>query len=107
MNINTILNKIENHHNRLSDLKAIWFPFVFLKPKPENPLSWNRIIVMSLSFGLYYVALRILKRLVLSEAIPTSQIISWGQEGFFGFLFWFSLVTRYFWNRRAGRLKNY
>ena len=85
-----ILKVIVHHHGRVSDTAVVWFPFVFLRPKPYQPITVSRLLIMAVCFGIY----------AWGAALIFGQT-EWGPELFLGaFALWFSVVTRPLWNLR-------
>ncbi len=104
------IERVENVHNKLSDRNAIWFPFQFLKPTPDRVIPFSRTVAMSLCFGLWGAILYFLRKKLLwpdPSFADTTWFWIWENFHWFvaGFLVWFNLVTAYFWNRRARRIK--
>lgn len=97
-------NKIEEWHNKASDLDVIWFPFTFLKPKPAQLIDIKRLLVMAPLFGLYFNAGNQLRRYLFSKPVLLENVL-WDQLYWtIGFFVWFNLVTARLWNIRARRL---
>lgn len=97
----SFLDKVTAFHGRLSDLSAVWFPFVFLRPQPQELITPGRRLAMTVCFGCYtglvWMGLR-----YLNCEIPTAR--EWGvamlkANAFFAI--WFRIVTVPLWNRRA------
>jgi hypothetical protein len=104
-NTRTTLRKVEDGHNWLSDTNYVWFPFLFLKPKPNVSIDQKRIFKMAPCFGLYFNAAYFVKRWIFDDPI-TLESVFWAQLYWtLGFYVWFNLVTAYFWNKRASRLQ--
>lgn len=102
--LSRFLQKIEDLHNKASDTNFVWFPFQFLRPKPEEPIGLLRRLLMSLCFGLSFEVLYFLRKGIFGECPSfTSSLQSalWFCAAFF---VWFTFVTSFFWNRRARRL---
>jgi hypothetical protein len=99
-----LLVDAEGVFNHLTDSERQWWPFAFLRPEPEEPLSTLRVALLALLQG---VPLGML--LVAIDA--HSRHAATGQR-LFGFLcvvcaavFATNRFTlAYFWNRRAERL---
>ena len=97
-------DSVERFHNRLSDTDFVWFPFLFLKLKPHQQMTWPHIFKMSPIFGFYFCLMYFLKNAIF-DIIPSKANIEVVYMHFtLGFFVWFSVVTRFFWNRRARRL---
>jgi hypothetical protein len=92
----TVFQKICEYHFKLSQTDLVWFPFLFLRPKSDQEISHQRVLLMSLCFAVFAYALYILRRVFSPEGFIVSA-----QELFYffvGFFFWFELVTRPLWN---------
>ena len=98
-------DKVEKIHNKLSDTDFVWFPFLFLKLRPEELLNFSRLVVMTLCFALYFNLMLWARYLFVGEAFTIESFVVTFAYFVIGFFCWFSLVTRYFWNRRVSRLK--
>lgn len=101
--MNATLRKIINAHNLLSDKNLIWFPFLFLKPKPDTIITQSRILIMTLCFG-GYAALALVIRAYLSGTVSTSLILKNIAYTNLAFFTWFQIVTSTLWNIRAREL---
>jgi hypothetical protein len=100
-----ILERFEEIHNRLSDKSMIWWPFVFLKPRDQREfLRTRKILLMTLLFGLWGGFLNLLITQPALASLGPSQALKTLSYYWLGFLFWFTFVTSYFWNRRAERM---
>ena len=96
-------DKIIQIHNELSDKNFIWFPFIFLKPRPEVKITQARILAMTLCFSLYAVlalAIRSYLQGSFSAEMFTMPLI----YSCLAFFFWFQTVTSTLWNIRAHAL---
>jgi hypothetical protein len=99
-----LLTDAESAFNHLTDSEQQWWPFGFLRPDPEEPLSTLRVALLALLQG---VPLGILLIAIDARARHAAT----GQR-LFGFLcivcaavFATNRFTlAYFWNRRAERL---
>jgi len=92
-----------NTHNRLSDQKWPWFPFLFLKLQPHELLTFIQWVKMTFCFGLYFAFAYCLKDYFFSREIDIFQGLL---KGHLGFGLWFGLVTRPLWNSRAKKLSS-
>jgi len=97
----SILDHVEYWHNRASDTNFVWFPFLFLKIRPEILMTHKRTLIMTVCFSVYFNAVYVFKKLLFSEQVDilASQIYFT-----FGFASWFAIVTKTLWNRRAIRI---
>ena len=98
------MDKLEKIHNQLSDLKIVWFPYLFLKPEPHELILWPRILKMAPCFSLYFVLGAAVRDILLGNGFELGLIPIYFIYGVFGFLVWFNVVTAPLWNRRARRL---
>lgn len=99
-----LINEIEKWHNKASDTRFVWLPFIFLKPRAEEPIGRLLKLKMILCFGLYFGFLSALRKLLFYqgdfvEAFERDSLLWAGI-----FALWFNLVTAPLWNRRARRL---
>lgn len=101
----TLLRKVEDGHNFLSDTNYVWFPFVFLKPKPDEKIDQTRILKMAPLFGLYFNIFNLARRALVGGEVRFSDFFIEDIYWTIGFYVWFNLVTAFFWNRRALRLQ--
>jgi hypothetical protein len=99
-----LVDRIEALHNKASDTDFVWFPFLFLKLKPEQSLTLRRRAVMTLRFAPYFVAFLELRRFLFGRPVDGARIVSDLAVWLVVFFGWFNLVTATFWNRRARRL---
>jgi hypothetical protein len=100
----TLLDRITAIHGRLSDLKAVWWPFLFLKPESHMPITFGRTLVMAPCFALYFFVFYLLRELVLGRSLdPSTFALTFGKFCL-GFAIWMNVATRPLWNRRANQL---
>ena len=100
-----MIDQIEALHNRISDTDFVWFPFLKLKLKPEQPLTFLHRLKMTIAFGLYSGVANLLRKLLMSQPISIESVLMTFAKATIFFFLWFNFVTAYFWNRRAQRLK--
>jgi hypothetical protein len=103
MNTPTLKEKIIDGHSKLSDMKAIWFPFYFLRPPSHKRISLYRTLVMAPCFGAFFTLLIFIKRLIFKlpeDTLYLSNILILFAQATLGFFLWFNLVTRPLWNSR-------
>ena len=98
-----MLDRIEDFHNRISDTDFVWFPFLGLKLKPDQVLSFSHRLKMTIAFGLYGGVANLLRKLIMSQPTSIELILMTIAKATIFFFLWFNLVTAYFWNRRAQR----
>ncbi len=101
--MNDFLRKVEDYHNHLSDKSFIWFPFIFLKPRPNEPIREPRKLMMAICFGSYGTGVLMLKHYFFNTLSLETYTITLLKLTV-SFYLWFSLVTCTFWNRRATRI---
>lgn len=102
---NSLLRKMEDWHNWASDKDFVWFPFVFLKLRPDQVMTFSHRLKMTCCFTPYGVIFYVLRKYFLegiygSEVFFTSLVTT-----FICFFLWFNFITAPFWNRRAHRLR--
>ena len=98
------LNQVALAHGRLSDYRAVWWPFVFLKPAiPAVPISIYRIFLMTPCFAGWFVVVWLLKEWLFNNAEipPATDILKAYCYFLVGFFIWFNVVTAPLWNRRS------
>jgi hypothetical protein len=98
-----LIDSVEHFHNQLSDRDFIWWPFGFLKPRPDQRMGMLLRFKMALLFGAYFVVFYALRRLLFGHEIQLNTFALTALEAVLGFFVWFNCVTAYFWNRRASR----
>jgi lipopolysaccharide export LptBFGC system permease protein LptF len=91
--------KFVHYHNQLSDKNFIWFPFMFLKPRPEQQITQGRIIKMTFCFSVYGCLALFIRQLLNQQVNYTSYLYIP-----VAFFLWFELVTSRLWNIRARSL---
>ncbi|MFT4547865.1 MAG: hypothetical protein ACI8XO_002245 [Verrucomicrobiales bacterium] len=100
----SLSDRITESHGRLSDLKVVWWPFLFLKPpSASTPITLGRMAVMVICFAGWLMIGLILRELIFGEprSLTLEKLLSLYGYGIVGFSVWFNLVTRPLWNRRA------
>ncbi len=98
------LDRLEIWHNWASDKKAVWFPFLFLMPKPETPILWPRRAAMTVCFAFAFAVFYLLRKKIFGGFLEWSALLEVWLWALAGFFLWFTFVTSFFWNRRARRL---
>lgn len=98
-----LLDLITDFHNWISDKDFIWWPFSFLRPEKNQPMTMKLILTMAACFSglgtLMFTAFAVVNNMFSASSLFQTLFLS-----FFLFFAWFSLVTRFFWNRRAYKL---
>jgi hypothetical protein len=98
------LNDIEMVLNHSADTEAQWWPFGFMRPRPEQRFTSARAAALAVLQGLPVGMFLILLDRAARHAPPERSLL--------GFLFAICVgvfvanrcTVAYFWNRRAGRL---
>ncbi|MBA2404268.1 MAG: hypothetical protein H0V66_05815 [Bdellovibrionales bacterium] len=102
--IKKLITVVPNTHNWLSDRDFIWWPFSFLRPSPETTMSFGHTLLMTACFGglsfLMFVGFAVVNNMFTASSAVNTFMICFG-----GFLVWFNLVTKPFWNYRARQLQ--
>ncbi len=99
-----IISVLAAFHNWLSDKDFIWWPFSFLRPKPEIPMNFKLTLQMTGCFGgLTFVFLTGFA--IANNAFSLESTFLTFLSCMIGFFLWFNLITKPFWNYRANRLK--
>ena len=103
------MDRLTEIHGRLSDLKAVWLPFLFLKPNSAStPITHRRMFAMTACFAAWLMLGLALRELIFGDPrslTPAKLLRIYGYAAI-GFALWFSCVTRPLWNRRARLLGN-
>ena len=91
-------------HNWLSDKDFIWWPFSFLRPEPDQPITFPLLLMMTGCFGgLAFVMFTTFA--VMNNMFTVDTMLANFLTSIVGFFVWFTLVTRTFWNRRTRELQ--
>ncbi|MGK0184989.1 MAG: hypothetical protein ACI9R3_000763 [Verrucomicrobiales bacterium] len=102
------LDRLAIAHGRLSDFKAVWWPFVFLKPDSANtPITQKRILAMVPCFAAWFLLAWMIREWLLRDAgiPPAGELLKIYGYFVLGFLVWFNVVTAPLWNRRVKILR--
>ncbi len=98
-----LLDLITDFHNWISDKDFIWWPFSFLRPEKNQPMTMQLILTMAACFSglgtLMFTAFAVINNMFSASSLFQTLFLS-----FVLFFLWFTIVTRFFWNRRANRL---
>jgi hypothetical protein len=98
-----LLNLITLFHNWLTDKDFLWWPFSFLRPEPEVPMTFQLTSLMTACFGgLAFVMFSVMS--VMNNAFTLDTAAPIFIACFGGFFIWFNLITKPLWNRRAFEL---
>ncbi len=97
----TFLDRLTRFHGRLSDLRAVWFPFLFLKPaSSEVPITWKRLSAMIPCFGGWLFLGWMIRERIVGDSHSPAVIAKTLVYMMIGFAIWFNVVTAPLWNRR-------
>ncbi len=100
----SFLDRLTVIHGWLSDLNAVWFPFLFLKPQPHETITPARRLAMTFCFGIYTALIWLGWSYVMKQEVTARD---WGVsilKACAFFAVWFRVVTVPLWNRRARRM---
>ncbi len=98
-----LLDLITLFHNWISDKDFIWWPFSFLRPGPEEIMTFKQTSLMTLCFGgLSFLMFTIFAVVNNAFSLETASMTFLGC--FAGFFLWFNLITKPLWNRRSKKL---
>jgi hypothetical protein len=100
----SLLDHLALAHGRLSDFRAVWWPFVFLKPAaPEVPITQRRILLMVPCFAGWFMLVWLLREWLFEDAGIPAVVGLLKIYGYFliTFMIWFNAVTAPLWNRRV------
>ena len=100
-----ILRKIEDLHNWASDTHYVWFPFLWLKLKPDVKMTFTHTLKMTFLFGPYFALYNMVRLALFGSHLQFRDFELSVVKFTVFFFFWFNFVTSYFWNRRVYRLK--
>jgi hypothetical protein len=99
-----LFDLLTDFHNWLSDKDFIWWPFSFLRPEPNVPMTLSHTLQMTGCFGgLAFVMFTVMA--IMNNAFTAETAVMTFLGCFGGFFIWFNLITKPFWNRRARALK--
>jgi hypothetical protein len=100
----TQLDEIEETANGVSDADVEWWPFVFLRPRPDEPLSSLRVCVLAVLYGApASLGMLLLDAAARRHAAPSIQLCFVASVCAAIFIA-YRVTFAYFWNRRAARL---
>lgn len=87
-------------HNWVADKDFVWWPFSFLRPEKNSPMTFKIVFQLTLAFGgLAFVMFTALA--LMNNALSFKYVVATLASCFLGFFFWFSIITKPLWNRRA------
>ena len=93
------------HYHELSDQDFIWFPFLFLRPRPDQSIGLRQYVLMVFCFGLYGSLVWPLKQYLYDSSVTWNGWAVFTLKCFGFFLVWFAVVTVPLWNQRARNLR--
>lgn len=95
-----LLELVAIFHNWLSDKDFIWWPFSFLRPEKNIPMTIKDTTLMTGCFGglafVMFTVMAVMNNAFTIETAFTTFLVCFG-----GFFVWFNLITKPLWNRRA------
>lgn len=98
-----LLELFTDFHNWVSDKDFIWWPFSFLRPEKNQPITMKLVLTMTVCFsGLGTLMFTVYA--VVNNVFTFQGMLQLLTFSFTGFFLWFTFITRTFWNRRAHRL---
>lgn len=99
-----LVDMIASAHNWLSDKDFIWWPFSFLRPLPNERITFSQTLTMTGCFGgLTFVFFTVFS--FMNNAFSMESTFWTLISCFLGFLLWFNAITKPLWNRRATKLQ--
>jgi len=98
------LDRLTAFHGRLADLNSVWFPFVFLKPRPDQLIGPARRLSMTICFTCYGAVMYPVKQWLFSVPLEQHAWAIFTLKCMAFFAVWFRVVTVPLWNRRARQL---
>jgi len=101
-----LLKTVMDQYHSLSDKNFIWFPFTVLRPKPNELIGLNKLILMIFCFGLYGSILWPLKQWLGDSEFTLNGWAVFALKSLGFFSVWFTVVTRPLWNQRARSLQS-
>ena len=98
-------DELEEILNTVNDHDGQWWPFVFLRPEPEERMTSIRVAALSLLLGFFFGMLANVA--VALTAMPSMQphVLVFPLFTALGFFALFRTTFAYSWNRRAERLR--
>jgi len=94
---------IESFHNGLADKNFIWFPFVFLRPKKEERITFILTLKLTIYFGTYTFCFYLIRIMLFDDQLSLTKSLEFLSKTYILFFFHFNLITAFFWNKRAAR----
>ncbi len=96
---------LEQFANYLTDMDREWWPFLFLRPQPEERMSSLRVAALA---ALYGVLAGLFVNVVLVASGRSNDSFNpflFPVGATLGFFVVYRFTFAYFWNRRAARLR--
>lgn len=98
-----IIAPLAAFHNWLSDKDFVWWPFSFLKPAPQEIMTFNLTLKMTGCFGgMTFVMFTVFA--IMNNAFYLESTFYTLISCLISFFIWFNLITKPLWNYRAKRL---
>ena len=99
------MQTLEARMNRLTDMNSGWWPFLHLRPSPNQEMD-NRILLrMALHFGPFYGSILALVLIFQSQSgFPLVPVVASIAAVTVYFFLSYKFTFAVFWNRRARRL---
>lgn len=98
------MDELESAVNEVSDKDWAWWPFLWLRPEKHEPLSFVRIAVIAVLYGLPASALTEVG-IKLQYAATRTEIVATSLFFPLLFLFFGTVFVAPMWNRRASALR--
>ena len=87
-------------HNWVTDQDFMWWPFSFLRPAKNVPMTYKDTMLMTACFGgmafVFFTVFAIMNNMYSFESSVMTFV-----SCFVGFGLWFNLITKPLWNVRA------
>lgn len=100
-----LLDLLTMFHNWVTDKDFVWWPFSFLRPPKDEPMTFKLTMLMTACFGgltlLFFTVFAIMNNAFSAGSFGMTFL-----SCFIGFFIWFNLVTKPLWNRRVRELQS-
>lgn len=94
---------VEEMVNRISDMDAEWWPFLFLRPEIDQRLTDRRVAGIAVLYGVF-VGMLANAGLAITHHSHAVHVAVFPLAATAAFFVAFRTVVAHFWNRRAERL---
>jgi hypothetical protein len=98
-------DELEDILNTVNDHDGQWWPFVFLRPSQNEPMSSLRVATLSLLLGAFFGMLANLAVALTAMPAHRPHVIVFPLCTALGFFALFRVTFALSWNRRAARLR--